>query len=414
MGLGMFSAQPSPIAIDFGSSSLKLLQVSSAEQPDLLAAVEIPIPSQIRGDLDKQMEFYASELPPALKKGQFKGKRCILSIPCQQSIIQHLQLSGVTESNMEDLVQSNLQIQLNCMPGSLVSRSFPVASVYRDDQPATEIITLAIRRELVMRYVSMLKKCKLTAVGVHSELMAMIHAFDHLNRRDSDQNTRTLYVDFGWSATSVAIAHGSNLVFARAIALGGRDLDLHISDKHHCDISAAHSQRLSLMNQTEVAHTSHSPEGMAIFKAGLAQGKAQEAAMSNQGGVAVQTDRRIGQIAPALRHDIGGADTHSPIEELSLKEVIDTMTDELSMCVRYHDGLFPGRQIDRVVMVGGEARQNWLCRTLVKSLRLPGQLGDPLARLAYSSNSNVTGLTFGQPQPGWAVPCGLTACSIDL
>ena len=85
MGLGMFSAQPSPIAIDFGSSSLKLLQVSSAEQPDLLAAVEIPIPSQIRGDLDKQMEFYASELPPALKKGQFKGKRCILSIPCQQS-----------------------------------------------------------------------------------------------------------------------------------------------------------------------------------------------------------------------------------------------------------------------------------------------------------------------------------------
>ena len=138
-------------------------------------------------------------------------------------------------------------------------------------------------------------------VGVHSELMAMIHAFDHLNRRDSDQNTSTLYVDFGWSATRVAIAHGSNLVFARAIALGGRDLDLHISDKHHCDISAAHSQRLSLMNQTEVAHMQ-----VILLKAwpssklALLKARAQEAAMSNQGGVAVQTDRRIGQIAPAL------------------------------------------------------------------------------------------------------------------
>ncbi len=416
MGIGMFSSQPSPIAIDFGSSSLKLLQVSSAEQPELLAAIEIPVPAKIRGDLDKLMEFYTTEIPPALKKGQFKGKRCIISLPCQQSTIQHLQLSGITESNIEELVQSNLQIQLNCMPGSLVTRSFPITSVYRDDQPATEVVTLAIQRELVMRYVAMLKKCKLATIGVHSELMAMIRAFDHLNRRESDKDTSTLYVDFGWSATRVAIAHGSNLVFARAMALGGRDLDLHIAERHHCDLAAARSQRLSLATHTTSnGVASHSTNGMAVFNAGLAKGRMTSVARQpEQGGIAVHDDRRVGEIAPALRHSIDSNGSASPVDELSLNDVIDTMTDELSMCVRYHDGLFPGRNIDRVVMVGGEARQSWLCRTLVKSLRLPGQLGDPLARLVFSSHSSVTGLTFGQPQPGWAVACGLTACPTDL
>ena len=47
MGFGMFSAQASPIAVDFGSSSIKLLQIASPEKPTLVAAAELPVPEGV-------------------------------------------------------------------------------------------------------------------------------------------------------------------------------------------------------------------------------------------------------------------------------------------------------------------------------------------------------------------------------
>ncbi len=43
MGFSMFSAQSSPIAIDFGTSSVKLLQLSLGDRPTVVAAAALPI-----------------------------------------------------------------------------------------------------------------------------------------------------------------------------------------------------------------------------------------------------------------------------------------------------------------------------------------------------------------------------------
>jgi hypothetical protein len=47
-------------------------------------------------------------------------------------------------------------------------------------------------------------------------------------------------------------------------------------------------------------------------------------------------------------------------------------------------------------------------------LRLPAQVGDPLAR--YRSEQGVTtpGVNVDEPQPGWAVPCGLCIAPTDM
>ena len=44
MAFGMFSGQCSPIAIDFGSASVKLLQIGAGETPALVAAAELAVP----------------------------------------------------------------------------------------------------------------------------------------------------------------------------------------------------------------------------------------------------------------------------------------------------------------------------------------------------------------------------------
>ena len=59
--------------------------------------------------------------------------------------------------------------------------------------PTERAFCFAIARETVMRYVDLLKKCKLDVVGVHTETMAMVHAFDHLNHRKSEENIVTMW-----------------------------------------------------------------------------------------------------------------------------------------------------------------------------------------------------------------------------
>ena len=84
------------------------------------------------------------------------------------------------------------------------------------------------------------------------------------------------------------------------------------------------------------------------------------------------------------------------------------------MCLRYHQGLFPERSVNRCIFVGGEARQVWLCQQVMKGLDLPAQLGDPLMRTTRDKNVTTPGVSFDEPQPGWAVAYGLCSAPTDL
>ena len=88
-------------------------------------------------------------------------------------------------------------------------------------------------------------------------------------------------------------------------------------------------------------------------------------------------------------------------------EVFDCLLDELTLCVRYHQTLFPDRAVEKLVFLGGESRHVGLCQKIAQSLRIGAQLGDPLARLVRGNGDPGPGVDLRQPQPGWAVPVGL-------
>jgi type IV pilus assembly protein PilM len=407
MGFGMFSAQASPIAIDFGSASVKLLQISAGERPGLVAAAEVPVPDAIRSDADKVHEFYCEWLPKIMRKSPFKGRRAVIAIPSAHTFIQHMQLNESDGVNRDDAIKIQLQAQMGVAPSGVVVRSIEVCPVHRNGQVRTEMICFAISKDIVMKYVQLLRKCRLEVVGVHTDTLATVRAFDHLHRRTEDDQNTTMYVDLGWGGTRVAITHGRQLVFSRYISVGGKHFDQQIASTLHCDMASARAHRLSL--QTAGAPLAHAPvhEGMTILNAGMAKDGAAQAA-------AVATDRRTGATPPTLSQGFTPADASRKAGSVDLSELLDTITDELSMCLRYHQGLFAERRLERAIFVGGESRQTWLCQHLVKALRVPAQMGDPLARLDMTETPATPGLKIGEPQPGWAVTCGLCTAPTDL
>ena len=38
------------------------------------------------------------------------------------------------------------------------------------------------------------------------------------------------------------------------------------------------------------------------------------------------------------------------------------LTDEIQLSLRYHESLFPGRKVERVIFLGGESKSRALCR----------------------------------------------------
>ena len=184
----------------------------------------------------------------------------VVAIPSSQTHIQHMQLGVVAGASQEDLIKAQLQMQMGATRTASWSRSVHVANVHRDGQAKRELICMAVGRDTVMRYVDLMKRCKLEVVGMHTEVLAMVRAFDHLHRRDEDEAVSTLYIDLGWGGTRVAISHGPKIVFARYISIGGRHFDQLIAKTLECDLATAAQHRMELKEKLTPATARPPPE----------------------------------------------------------------------------------------------------------------------------------------------------------
>lgn len=418
MGFGMFSVHHSPIAIDFGSATMKLLQLGDGDRPPLLAAAELPIPDSIRSESDRVLSYAAEWLPVALRDGRFKGKRVVITVPSSQTFVSHMQITETEGVSRDDLVKGHLQTQMGCPPHGVVVRAHEVCTVYRHGQAQKEMICFAIARDTVMKYVDLLTKCKLEVVGVHTDTLAMVRAFDHIHRRAEDENITTLYIELGWGGTRVAITHGKTITFARSIPIGGRHFDQLIASTVKCDLTSARAHRLAIRTTRMTAAAQ--AQGLTASSASrdasvavLAAGEDETPSTGQQSQTAV-ADRRTGKAPASLKYTIPPGEGIRSAVNVDLSELLDTITDELAMCRRYHQSLFRDRPIDRAILVGGESRQSWLCQHIVKSLRVPAQLGDPLARADASATPPTPNFKLGQPQPGWAVAYGLCSAHAEM
>ena len=406
--MGLFSNNVSPVAIDFGSSSVKVLQLGEGQTPTILAAGQLDLPDSARTHPEKMLAFLALKLPELLNEARVKGKRAVIALPGVQTFMGHMQVASIEGASTEDLLKSQLALLTGCSAEGVVVRAMPVEGKIR-----TDTICLAMSRDLVMQFVEMLRKIKLSVVGVHTDALAMVRAFDYLHQRQGDENLTTLYVDMGWGGTRVTIAHGTKMVFARGIHFGGNQFDQQIARTLNCDIEVARRHRLALRSpgsgEDQMARNNAPTSALLSVAA-----KAHAAGATSGGAAVMEEDRRSGQQAPGLGMRLDGIDASEISSDMDLGELLETMSDELAMCLRYHDAMFPSRDVGRIIFLGGEARQTWLCQHIVKSLRINSQLGDPLARLRRDGLGPTPGVDFSQPQPGWAVTCGLCSAPTDL
>ena len=400
MAFGFSRIPVTPIAIDCGGDRIKLLQLTRPtgdEPPQVIAAGAEAVPEPARADLASRMSFAQSAVKRLLRKHAFRGRKAVFALPAAQTLVQHLDVTCDEHEDMTAQIAVQLQQRLGVDPARMVVRHHRVGRASPDGGARQEMICFAAPREMVRRMLELAEHCRLEVVGLHSEPPCLLAAFRQLyNRRQEDREQVNCFIDLGASAAKVVIAHGHDMVFAKHIAIGGDGMTRELARQRQIDFDQARQTRIEQAQSEQVEPASD--ERRHVLKA------------DTEGGAG-----RTG--LPMLDACADGSTTAvaaPPATEAS-DEALECLIDELRLCVRYYQGLFPEAPIAKLIFCGGEAQHTQVCQRIARELRIAAQLGDPFARLTLSPDARPPlGIDLTQPQPGWTLPLGLALSGTNI
>ena len=352
MRLRMRRSQCPPIAVDLGARELRFLQLDQAGT-SISAAAAHPLP-QGNFDIETHLAAASDAIASMASNPMWFGRRLVVALPAPVVTMTHLKLE-----QGED-IDTAVQTRLQDVGQDPLVRTMSVSCPTKRTQG---VLCIAMPREVVLRYVAMLHQYRYDITGVFAPASTLLRAFRHVNRRDRDADTATMYLDLAGTECTVAIGHGSKLVAARCISTA----------------PLQSSTEKKMTTQPDVA-----PVAAEYFNS----------------DIMTTINRRVDQGSTSLPSIPHTATTHNAPAELC---------DELRMCVRHYQGLFHEVPVKRLVFTGDGAMADGPCRDIARNLGLSAQIGDPLARWD-ASTTNVAATDWNlQLRPQWTIAAGLAA-----
>jgi type IV pilus assembly protein PilM len=293
-------------------------------------------------------------------------------------------------------------------PAQALMRHIVAGEIYQDQEPRHEVIVLAAAQSFVQQFLAAAAKAKLDVIGMNVEPKAITDCFAAIYRRKTDAESITLFVDIGCGSTRAMIAQQRQIFFARTIPLGGDHFTQAVADAMKITFEEAKLLRTKLANVAAPAPAKSNARHC---------DEPQEDSTENSFALLrsarnATTTLEYAQPKTAVReHTAGGDQTNDESRrvEQACAPTRDQLIEELNLCRRYYEATFPDRPVDRLIFVGGEARQRALCANIAREMGLAAQVGDPLVRMGRISDIGVeSGIDRRQPQPNWAVAIGLS------
>jgi type IV pilus assembly protein PilM len=405
-----FAAKANPIGVDFGTDSLRLAQVQLTPSGEyrLFAAASADVPARMRRDPTARMTFFVESTRDLLVQGKFRGRQAILALPAASMIVQHLRMPRLPEAELKKTLPWEAKGMLPIDPSHALMRHIVAGEIYQDQEPRHEVIVLAAAQSFVEQFLAAAAKARLDVIGMNVEPKAIIDCFAAIYRRKADAETISLFIDIGCGSTRAVIAQRRHIFFARTIPIGGDHITQAVASGLKISFDEAKLMRAKLAHvaaptpeatPAEHREESHADSADNSFALPRAVGSATVTLEYAQPKTAVRDHAASSHVAHEQSHRVAQA----------CAATRDQLIEELNLCRRYYEATFPDRPVDRLIFVGGEARQRALCAQIAQQMSLAAQVGDPLVRMGRISDITVeSGIDRRQPQPNWAVAIGLS------
>lgn len=413
-----FAKSAHPIGVDLGTDALRLAQVSiEHDEFRLAAAASADVPSHLRGNTPARLEWFCDTVRELLAQGGFKGKQAVLSLPASMLFIQHLRLPKIDEETLRKTLPFEARGKLPLDPVQCLLRHIVAGDIFSEQEPKSEVILMAAAREFVNQFLDAAARAKLDVVGVNVEPRAIVDCFANVFRRRIDREAVNCYVDIGASATRAFVVRDEEILFARSIPIGGDHFTRAVATAMNVPFEQAKLLRVQAAAQPAPAGLDDRRD----VPAEAAPPPPPAAAVAAQAAPAASPDAGFAILGAALRSAEANRPAAQPAAaqpatagplgrlEQACLEPLGKLVDELKLCRRYHESTFPNRPVGRLIFIGGEARQRWLCQHVARQMQLAAQVGDPMVRMGRTTTVGVeSGIDRRHPQPAWAVAVGLS------
>jgi type IV pilus assembly protein PilM len=313
----------SPIGIDIGSRSVKLLQMNAA-RTELWETARWDLPMNDAATPERRDAQVIDAIRHAREGRNFRGREAVFCLGAGNLFVQNLRVAQASGDELRKIIHFEAAGRLPFSSEEAEIRYLEADDIRQGDVVRREVILLASHRPNIQRILAICEASGLRAGAIDVEPAALLRCYARQFRRDEDQQQRRMFINVGASNTAVVIARGSDAMFVKYIDLGSR----------HFDDAVARHLKMSLADATSLRRHNG--------------------------------DRRADQRDPEIARSIAE----------SIRGVLDRLAQELSLCHRYHSVTFRGQPLAHIVLGGGEATQS-LAEWLSARLDLPCELGNP-------------------------------------
>jgi type IV pilus assembly protein PilM len=395
------------IGVDFGSDCLRLAQVQQVDGDfRLVAAASADVPPHVRRDPQARLAFFTENIRELLTQAPFRGRQAILALPASVMHIQHLRVAKMDDEALKKAIPWEARGKMPIDPAHALLRHIVAGEIYHEQESKLEVICMAAAREWINQFLAAAAKAKLDVIGMNVEPIALVDCFSHVYRRKADHDMTQCFVDIGTCGTRAIIARSGKVLFARNIPIGGDHFTGIVSQALKINIEDARTLRVKLATVPARVETGYAP--------GAALSPARPADPTELHVESVDDDEDSNRDDNELHNPSSTAERAQLAEqarrvETACQSVVDQLVGELDLCRRYYEATFANAPVERLIFIGGEARQRGLCQHIARELNLAAQVGDPMCRMGKKSDIGLDGgLDRRTPQPAWSVAIGLS------
>jgi len=377
----LFRNKRSPIAIDIGADSIKMLQMHKvAGAVSVCACGRWRFPSSFGGDPAQRRLQTAAAIRDILRSSAFQGRRVMTAFNARQLGIKNIRLPHMPDHDMAEAVKWEAKERFSFEVGPDQLKYLNAGQIRTGGETRDEIIMMAVPQEVVEDHLSMLHELGLTPDYIEAEPVALFRTFERFLRRRADEQAVSIILNVGRSGARVVVARGRQIVFIKNIDIGGRAFDQAVAKRLNLPLEEASEMRLRAMHENFDARQ---------------QG---ENDTETRDGADSADPKRYESVLYAIRDAIRGD--------------AEALAKEIGLCVRYCSVTFRGMRPQRVVLTGGEAYDSGLRELMTEYLGIECVIGRPLKGI------DVSAVDFGGDRRGmlseWAVCTGLALRCVDM
>lgn len=353
-----------PIGLDIGHDSIKMIQLASSNgRVRVLAAERARMDPSAADGREQRRRFVVLTIKQILARGGFRGRNVVSSLPSDVLKITSLRLAESEAAEIEKTLEREAAQRFGLDPEKDSIKYMSAGSVHQGDETKNELILFAASDESIKTHISMLEEAGLTPVSIDTVPCALFRNHERLMRRQEDKQRTAIFVDVGGMFTTVVFARGGEICFVKQIPVGAEKFNQQVAAKLNTGAKEAETLRIKL-----------------------------------------QAERLKAGPQPSKPDSIDAATRQVMVDAVG--SVAEELTQEISLCLRYHTVTFRGKRVQRAILTGGGAYEPILLDVLRRRLQVEVDVAEPLTEFDVSS-MNIDGERRG-PFCEWAVAAGLS------